>query len=98
MPTTLTVEPYEPPFRYWVRSGSKRDVKHLVDLEEFGGNGQCSCEQFRFRLQPRLAEETARCKHILAARERFTDDCIDAMSRTVGKRRPGAPRDAENQP
>lgn len=30
--------------------------KYLVDISEFGGNGECACQHFDFRLRPEAAE------------------------------------------
>jgi len=44
-----------------------------VDLAELGGNGQCDCDDFRFKVKayeiPDLIEKGYwnRCKHIVAA-------------------------------
>jgi hypothetical protein len=61
------------PLRFHVVSRSQAGLRHLVDLEEFGGNGQCSCEDFQFRHQPLLergafAADHLRCWHIMEAR------------------------------
>lgn len=34
--------------------------RYLVDLSEFGGNGQCTCEHFDFRLRPRARDRMGR--------------------------------------
>lgn len=64
------------PLRFLVQSRTRRNMKHLVDLEECGFNGACSCENFQMRLLPRLrAERSAahrrhhRCEHIRRAME-----------------------------
>lgn len=48
-------EPYDGNFRYLVpsrRRGPK--VKYLVDLKSYKANGECQCENFRFKLEPIL--------------------------------------------
>ncbi len=58
---------------YWVQSRSRLNMRHRVDLLEFGGNGACGCEMFDFQIRPHL-ENGARpsvlleCRHIHAAR------------------------------
>lgn len=48
--------------RFWVQSGSRRDVKHLVDMN-FEGGPACGCEDF-FCKKTRPDS----CKHIDAVR------------------------------
>lgn len=71
----MTVEPVAGERgRFWVGSASGAEP-YLVDLEEFGGNGWCSCKHFEVRMQPKLADAqerraalpVMRCKHIEAA-------------------------------
>jgi hypothetical protein len=58
------------PSRFFVPSQApaRGDLKYLVDLSEYRGNGWCGCWDFEFRRQPRLergaAPGTERCKHI----------------------------------
>lgn len=63
--------PFEPG-RYWVASDSDPEHPHLVDLNEYGGNGWCGCLGF-LHYQPELEAGAApddgrRCRHIKAAR------------------------------
>ena len=63
------------PWRFEVRSESRPNIWHLVDLEEFGFNGACGCERFQFVELPKLRRDreearpqrTRRCTHILRA-------------------------------
>lgn len=62
------------PMRFMVQSESDPRAKYLVDLEEFGFNGWCGCQNFEMRLAPKLKELRAsekpakvRCKHIMRA-------------------------------
>lgn len=63
--------------RYYVRSLSRREVVHVVDLAELGFNGQCSCEAFQFTHLPAFREDRRvgesprkhRCGHIRRALE-----------------------------
>jgi hypothetical protein len=74
--------PFDNVLRYHVGSRTRPQVKHLVDLELYGGNGACSCEHFTFKLEPYLKKgarsETGglRCWHINRARERLADDVV----------------------
>lgn len=81
----LSVEhvPGENLVRFLVRSQSrKRD--HLVDIESYGGNGQCACENFRFNFEPELSRgvkavgNELRCVHIKAARRYLGNALVDA--------------------
>lgn len=70
--------------RWRVTSGSRPDVEHVVDLGAHGGNGECSCEHFQFRLLPKIQEghrcETAtRCSHIMVARKSLTDHVVQKL-------------------
>ena len=69
---TVTPVPGEP-LRYWVQSRSRNTVRHLVDLTAYDGNGECECEQFRFKFGPRLNAGMVpglrtECHHIIAAK------------------------------
>jgi hypothetical protein len=63
------------PLRFYVQSRGRSEVEHLVDLEEYGFNGKCSCEYYTFKIEPklrqvRLDERTTmrlRCWHIRRA-------------------------------
>lgn len=50
--------------RYHVRSKTRADIDHLVDLAELNGRGRCSCEHFSFRL---THEQKFTCEHTKAA-------------------------------
>jgi len=79
----MTIHPHDHILRFRFTSDSRADVAHVVDLGEFQGFGECSCEDFTFRLLPALTrgEKPAfRCKHILAAREHLTDQLISRVS------------------
>lgn len=59
---------------YWVQSRSRLNMRHRVDMWEYGGNGACGCEDFAIRFKPHL-EKGAKpalvlaCRHLKAARE-----------------------------
>jgi hypothetical protein len=61
------------PSRYLVRSSQLLDPPYLVDLDEYAGNGACSCADFIYRRRPELDKGTdygpmTRCRHIRLAR------------------------------
>ena len=58
--------------RFHVKSRSS-NREHLVDLSEYGMNGQCDCEWFIYKCEPKLARgepanETLECWHIRQAK------------------------------
>lgn len=76
------------PLRFNVRSASRPDIVHLVDLIEYNGNGACSCEEFEFRLAPRLKEGSQpnavwECRHIRRAKRRL----VEIVIRTIAEER-----------
>ena len=60
--------------RYLVTSLSNPENIQLVDLDEFDGYGECSCEHFTFRLYPRLRlgkrPLAIQCRHLRTARQK----------------------------
>ena len=57
------------------QSTENPDQYNRVDLSMYGGSGACYCEQFRFRIEPKLEsgkvkphEVGSQCKHIVLAR------------------------------
>jgi len=71
------------PLRYYVMSRSG-EVRHLVDLGEWNGNGQCNCGNFAFRLAPMLKQgvehgTATECWHIQQAKRHFCKRMIDAV-------------------
>lgn len=66
------VEFYDCSTRFLVRSASRRDEVHLVDLEENDGRGECSCEDWLFRQGDFYLWKTPyECRHIKAAKAYF---------------------------
>ena len=47
------------PTRFFVASRTRQEP-WLVDLEEFGWNGQCGCEGFDMRMRKKLEQATER--------------------------------------
>lgn len=78
----MTIHPYDHILRYRFESDTRPDIAHVVDLGAFGGFGECSCEDFVYRLRPVLCRDGAevaglkRCKHLLAAREHLLDQVV----------------------
>ena len=65
--------------RYTVKSRTRNAIEHMVDLVRFGGNGECSCEDFEFHMRPKVKLKSyrgkpLRCAHLLAARDQFVKD------------------------
>jgi hypothetical protein len=58
--------------RYLFTSSLNPDNVHLVDMDEFEGYGECSCEHFAFKLYPRLRLRkrplAPACRHLRRAR------------------------------
>ena len=90
----LVVTPQESVLRALVQSASEPDSPHLTDLEEYDGNGQCSCEDFQKRKQPFLERLDARvpaplfayeCVHIAAHKEWLYRETLCAVKTQLGR-------------
>jgi len=63
-------------------SQTRSERLHLVDLEEWGGSGVCSCETFTYRTLPKVFKGEKKqgygtdCKHIIAAKVFFAEKII----------------------
>lgn len=69
--------------RFRFTSDSRPDISHVVDLGEYNGFGECSCEDFQYRLAPALTRgeiPATRCKHLIAAREYLVNQVISRIS------------------
>lgn len=81
--------------RYRFESALRPEIAHVVDLGSFDGFGECSCEDFVYRVLPTvlknrsnhtalddITDETVlkRCKHLVAAREALLDQVIRRIS------------------
>ena len=67
----MKIEPFDPPHRFLVRSQSKLAETHLVDLEEYEGYGECSCEYWHFNIGPKLKQNIQpkkQCRHLRAVK------------------------------
>jgi len=72
------------PFRFNVQSRTVENLMHLVDLEEYGYNGFCGCQDFDFRkrvVAQKMNGERARCWHIEQARNYFIDEVLKRIAR-----------------
>lgn len=67
--------------RYLLTSLTNPDNVHLVDLDEFDGYGECSCEHFQFRLYPRLRlgrkPLVSPCRHLRLARRQPVPQLVE---------------------
>lgn len=72
------------PGRYWVASGTRPDVEHLVDFTVNKPAGACSCEDYQARHARRNREgKVSRCRHLEQALPRLIKDMIDIYHVTV---------------
>ena len=63
----MKIEPLDPPYRWLVKSLTNPNNVHLVDLEEYDGYGECSCEYFSFNIRPKLnknIQPKKQCRHL----------------------------------
>tara|TARA_Y100000593_G_C4304134_1_gene334895 strand:- start:311 stop:553 length:243 start_codon:yes stop_codon:yes gene_type:complete len=68
--------------RFLVKSLSNPSNIHLVDMEEYDGFGECSCERWHFNVGPKLKKgkrPASSCRHIRAVRHRLKE--IDSRAR-----------------
>jgi len=74
--------------RFHVQSRTVEGLSHLVDLEEYGFNGFCGCQDFDFRkrvLAQKMNGERSRCWHIDRARDFFIDAVLKKMAENFYK-------------
>ena len=76
----MKMHPHDHVLRYRFDSEARPDIAHVVDLGAFDGFGECSCEDFTYRVLPGLlrhgSDGLKRCKHLCAAREALLDEVI----------------------
>jgi len=76
----MNIFPFDHVLRFRFESEKRPDIAHVVDLGAFDGFGECSCEDFIYRVRPSLVANgpagLTRCKHILAAREHLLGQVI----------------------
>lgn len=78
------------PLDFHFQSNSDPEEFHIVDLRRFNGSGACWCENFRFRIEPKLKsgkvlphEQGSQCKHIITARLILGDRLITASLKNL---------------
>jgi len=79
----MIIEQYDHILRFRFTSQNRPEISHIVDLGEFDGFGECSCEDFQYRIAPALTKgerPAARCKHLIAAREHLLNLVINRVS------------------
>lgn len=74
------------------QSSENPDEYNLVDLSMYGGSGACYCEQFRFRIEPKIKsgkvkphEVGSQCKHIILARLILGQKVIESTMKKLKK-------------
>lgn len=76
----MSIFPYDHVLRFRFESEKRPDVAHVVDLGAFDGFGECSCEDFIYRIRPALTRDGSRgltrCKHLQAARDHLVSQVI----------------------
>lgn len=84
------------PMRYRVESWEDPRLFHVVDLSEFGGNGECDCRDFRILCTDNFRTNGGKwvhygfpgqpdpsrtqCRHIYCARLRYTDTSLRGIA------------------
>ena len=76
------------PLDFHFQTSREESEVHLVDLRQYDGSGACWCENFRFRIEPKLKagklqahEAGSQCKHIVKSRLILADRLIKASIR-----------------
>lgn len=80
-------------FRFHVQSRGRSNLKHLVDLEALGWNGQCGCEAFiacrkRWLAAGKESSARTRCWHVERARSFFIETYGPLLSAAMDKPHP----------
>lgn len=74
---------------FWVASRSDPSTEHMVDLAANGGRGQCGCDNWKYRMSPRIASgqrgPSVWCSHVVAARDFLVQDMPDLSHRDKQK-------------
>lgn len=95
--TSLKVSPIpNSPMHYYVQSESQPDSPHEVHLENYGGNGECSCIDWTmvcqknikenpgkfidYRIAGALNPNRTRCRHCMVAIKCWADHVLKAVS------------------
>lgn len=82
-------EVHSEPLVFLVRSASRPNLLHRVDLECYAGNGECGCERFEFAMRGHLDSGAVpgpryQCRHIRDAKRFFADLMLE---RIIGERK-----------
>jgi hypothetical protein len=79
----MAIHHHDHVLRFRFESTTRPEIAHVVDLGAFEGFGECSCEDFQYRLLPKLLRKECdglvRCKHLLAARAHLADQVISRI-------------------
>lgn len=63
---------------FWVESASNLQFEHYVDLSANKGQGECGCDNWKYRCSPRIAAGGVGvdvwCSHVKAARQFLVKD------------------------
>lgn len=78
-----------------VRSASRKELWHQIDLLAYRQNGSCECEDFEIRHKPELQRgatpgPSTRCKHIEEARADLLTRALNQISKTLPHHEPAA--------
>jgi hypothetical protein len=79
----MKIHPYDHVLRFRFESDTRPEIAHVVDLAAFGGFGECSCEDYQYRILLVVLKSgtagVARCKHLVAAREHLAEQVISRI-------------------
>lgn len=70
----MKITPFDSPYRFLVASMTNPSNVHLVDLEEYDGYGECSCEYFNFNIRPKLEQNIQpkkQCRHLRTVKQKL---------------------------
>ena len=80
------------PLEFHFQTSRSGDEVHVVDLSKYNGSGACWCEDFRFRVEPKLRngdtqpfEAGSQCKHIVMSRLILGDRLIKMSIKNLSK-------------
>jgi len=78
----MKIHSHDHVLRFRFESDTRPEIAHVVDLASFGGFGECSCEDYQYRILPVVMKGgtgMARCKHLVAAREHLASMIISRI-------------------
>lgn len=78
----MKIQPHDHVLRFRFESDTRPEIAHVVDLGAWEGFGECSCEDFQYRILPLLhrKEPATRCKHLIHAREHLLGELISRIT------------------